>query len=112
MGLPRLWGKVGGTVAGEFTGSSEAHQLINDTVLGERSENTEGMASQAHVRTHSQLRRSGKLSQLEVVTKRGESPIIWTVAYYTILLGGVLAFWQGFWIFTRSERAHLDWKGR
>ncbi|MCJ1390725.1 hypothetical protein MMC18_003586 [Xylographa bjoerkii] len=111
MGLPRLWGKVGGTVASEFNGSSEVDQMMDDTALGERSGVTERPGAPADGTGRLQSRRSGKLPQLQVADKNGRLEIVWTVAYYTILLGGVVAFWKGFWVLTRSDKGLVDWAG-
>ncbi|MCJ1381075.1 hypothetical protein MMC17_004184 [Xylographa soralifera] len=112
MGLPRLWGTVGRTVASEFSGSSEADQMMDATVLSERSGETDRRTAQGDVTERSHPLRSGKLPQLQVTDRNGRLEIAWTVAYYTILLSGVLAFWKGFWVLTRSESGLVDWKGR
>ena len=38
----------------------------------------------------------------------GRSGVEWTVAYYLVLVAGVLGFWQGFWVLTESGRRIVD----
>jgi len=35
----------------------------------------------------------------------GRLGVAWTVAYYVILVGGAVAFYEGFWVLTESKRA-------
>ncbi|MCJ1286546.1 hypothetical protein MMC26_005892 [Xylographa opegraphella] len=106
MGLPRLWGKVGRTAARELGGSRRADQLMDATVLAERS------GDQGAVSGRSQPRRNGNLPQPRGADRHWRWEVAWTAAYYTVLLSGVLAFWKGFWALTRSEAGLVDWDGR
>ncbi|MCJ1318291.1 hypothetical protein MMC15_003619 [Xylographa vitiligo] len=112
MGLPRLWGKVGRTVASELGGSGQAEQMMDATVLGERSGDTDMQTAQGDGAGRPHARPSRKLPHLRATARNGRSEIAWTAAYYTILLGGALAFWKGFWALTRSEGGLVDWSGR
>ena len=38
----------------------------------------------------------------------GQLGVEWTVAYYLVLVVGVLGFWQGFWVLTESEHRIVD----
>lgn len=74
-GLPRLSGRV------------EAAEPIGPPVVGERGKE-DGDSGNA-------LRVGGE----------GRLGVKWTVAYYLVLVGGVVAFYQGLWRLTESDRA-------
>ncbi|MCJ1293509.1 hypothetical protein MMC34_005064 [Xylographa carneopallida] len=109
MGLPRLWGTVGRAVAGEV---GAAEHVLDATVLGERSGDAGRERAPGAVAGRSHAGRSGKLPHLRGAAGTGRGEIAWTVAYYAVLFGGVLAFWKGFWVLTRSEAGLVDWQGR
>ena len=75
LGLPRLWGKVGESVA-------------------EQVEEEGGGAEKR------------KRAGFEVAV--GTLGVEWTVAYYLVLVAGVLGFWQGFWVLTESGHRIVD----
>lgn len=73
MGLPRLWGRVGGVeVEGGIVGGPTRGK--EDTIGGS--------GSGQHRLT-----------------------VIWTIAYYLILVGGALAWWLSLWSLTETEGA-------
>ena len=85
--------------------------MMDATVLGERSGDTDRATAQGDRRGRSHSRRSGKLPQLRVTDGNARLETAWTVVYYAILFSGVLAFWKGFWVLTRAEGGLVDWNG-
>lgn len=117
MGLPRVWGRVGGNVvtmgvakvkdrgvkAGIVVGGREGNMpelkaMGQETVMGEVSGKGEDDG----------VKDSGKVFQAEY---QGLG-VGWTVAYYFLLVGGAVAFWKGFWVLTKSENALVEWGDR
>ena len=70
MGLPRLWGKVGG-VATEGG-------VVGGATRGKEDEDRDDVSA-------------------ATVSMK------WTVAYYTILSCGIIAWWKGLWLLTESK---------
>lgn len=78
MGLPRLWGRV----RPARSASAEAVPIGPAGVNGE-GKRADGSSRAAHYDDH----------------------VGWTVAYYTLLVGGALGFWWLLWPLTESENA-------
>lgn len=79
MGLPRLWGRV----RPARSASAEAVPIGPAGVNGEGKRADGSSSRAAHYDDH----------------------IGWTVAYYTLLVGGALGFWWLLWPLTESENA-------
>ncbi|MCJ1368023.1 hypothetical protein MMC16_007161 [Acarospora aff. strigata] len=75
-GLPRVWGRV------------EAGLPIGPPILKPKDDrDTDGRKS----------------APMQIAD--GKLGLMWTAAYYVILVAGAVAFYQGFWILTESKRA-------
>jgi prenyl protein peptidase len=83
MGLPRLWGRVGATEP--HVGPDNGEEQIRK-------------------------REGGKDSAVKVNVAGGRLGIVWTVAYYVILVAGAVGFWKELWTLTESSSAliHLS----
>ena len=80
MGLPRLSGKVEAPLA---IGPPDAS----------RKEDTASLHT---------------LRAKDVLVGNGQSSIVWTIAYYVLLLGGAVGFYRGLWPLTESRYALID----
>lgn len=74
MGLPRFWGRVGAVES--LVGPDNGEQ--------------------------SRKRAEGKATGVAVKASGGKLSIGWTVAYYVILVAGVVGFWMELWTLTES----------
>lgn len=128
IGLPRVWGRVGGNVvtmgvakvkdrgvkAGIVVGGREGNMpelkaMGQETVMGEVSgKGEDDGVKDSGSPPRSPANRSGKVFQAEY---QGLG-VGWTVAYYFLLVGGAVAFWKGFWVLTKSENALVEWGDR
>ena len=80
---------------------------MDETVMGERTDDTRTSAEQGRGMPSPHSKRSGKVLRV----KDGKLGVGWTVAYYIVLLTGVVVFYQGFWVLTRSSMPLVDWQG-
>lgn len=40
----------------------------------------------------------------------GDLSVLWTVAYYILLVGGAVGWWKCLWVLTESESSLVDFK--
>lgn len=81
MGLPRLWGRVG-PPPGRSAVSAEGVGIGPAGVRGE-----------------------GRRAECGRGAFGGGGHVVWTVAYYVLLVGGAVGFWRLLWPLTDSENA-------
>ena len=63
--------------------------------VGERMEGKEGGGA-------------GTREKVDFEVAAGRLGVEWTVAYYLVLVAGVVGFWQAFWVLTESEHRLVD----
>ena len=94
MGLPRVWGKVGGRAAVGV----EAGVPMGPPSGEDRGWDGGARATEMRERDHAS-RRAGKTVQVA----GGQLGAGWSVVYYALLVAGVIGFWRGLWVLTESE---------
>ncbi|MCJ1449150.1 MAG: hypothetical protein MMC23_009669 [Stictis urceolatum] len=104
MGLPRVWGRVGRKgdwvlVEEGGDGSAGSTGKVDEAVL------TGGVEGEkVEERKERKEREEGKKGKW-VKSEDQRAGIVWTVAYYALLVTGVVGFWKGLWVLTESESA-------
>lgn len=81
MGLPRFWGRVG-VVEG----------AVEPVIGGGAGKRDEGG-------------KPGAATAAQTSKSNGSAGILWTVAYYIILVAGAYGFYKQFWTLTDGENA-------
>lgn len=111
MGLPRVWGRVGAEIVAREVREAKRDELMDvgqETIMGEVSSEAVDPANPADHPPRSHISHSAKVLP---PAYRGLG-VGWTVAYYLLLVGGMVAFWRGFWVLTKSENELVEWGGR
>jgi len=116
MGLPRVWGRVGADIVIQRPPSGRPQEgeaddlkdLGQETIMGEVSNEAASSPTLITQPSRSHIAHRAKVFPAEY-TGLG---VGWTVAYYLLLVGGMLAFWKGFWVLTKSENELVEWGRR
>ena len=89
MGLPRIWGRVGGEIVDVAAHAVGGRPTNGSTLRGkEDGEMANGM-------TYSGV-------------QERQLSVWWTVAYYVVLVGGAVGWYRGLWWLTDSDNALVD----
>ena len=120
MGLPRVWGRVGGELA-EMVSEAQHHHHHHHHANGRSSSMTNGSSNGNGTTTRgkedgdslwqpkkTKVDAYGYGGQSKKHQQGGPLGIWWTVAYYAILVGGAVGWWFSLWPLTESDTALID----